>query len=416
MIKKVILQNFKCFENQEFNIKNNIILAGPNNSGKTTLIQAIATWHFALNQWLEGKGSSKAKKFPSIPITRSEFRTMPVRELNFLWTNTSTALKKSEGPPGAPRVMLITIEGENEKQEPWDVTMEFRYSNSKLLYVKPSKEPELEKMSELIVHVPSFSGISTEEPIRTPELQEWLIGTGKPGDIIRNLLADIFDQNKQQWEELNQEIEDIFACRLLEPKFEGRPFILCDYQHVDPSKQGVKPFKLDIANAGSGFLQTVMLLAFFYARRATVFLMDEPDTHLHVILQGQIYDRLRDLARKNYSQLIIATHSEVLVNNTDSDKIVSFYGRPHILLNNTGRDAVSEALKRLSTMDIALSEEKSILYIEGENDFKILHAWAKVLEHPVYQWFSRKKCLHLQDARQKTKRSKKSLFCTACDP
>ncbi|MDQ7062055.1 MAG: DUF3696 domain-containing protein [Sulfurimonas sp.] len=40
-MKKIILNNFKCFEEQEINFSNLTILAGANGSGKSTVIQAI---------------------------------------------------------------------------------------------------------------------------------------------------------------------------------------------------------------------------------------------------------------------------------------------------------------------------------------------------------------------------------------
>lgn len=391
MIKKVTLRNFKCFREEVFEMNGDIILAGPNNSGKTTLIQSIAVWHFALSKWLEKKGNSGAKKRAGIPITRRELLTLPMRELNLLWHNTSTALKKEEGNAGAPRVMSITLEGESRGKTPWDLTMEFRYHNSELVYVKPAKEPDKKALSELVVYIPPFSGISAEEPIYTSELQEWIIGQGKPGDIIRNLLVKIYEKSETEWENLNKEIEGIFGYSLLPPKYIGHPFILCSYlPGIPPAKgHGGLPV-LDIANSGSGFLQTVMLLAFFYARPATILLIDEPDAHLHIILQGQMHNRLQTLAQRNHAQLIIATHSEVLINNTPAEEIISFYGKPHTLLGKSQRDAVREALKQLSATDIILAEGKKILYVESESDIKMLRIWAKILDHPVYHWLSSK--------------------------
>ncbi len=40
-MKKIVLKNFKCFEEQEINFRNLTILAGANGSGKSTVIQAI---------------------------------------------------------------------------------------------------------------------------------------------------------------------------------------------------------------------------------------------------------------------------------------------------------------------------------------------------------------------------------------
>ena len=41
IMQKIIVKNFKCFEEQEFNLKDLTILAGANGSGKSTLIQTI---------------------------------------------------------------------------------------------------------------------------------------------------------------------------------------------------------------------------------------------------------------------------------------------------------------------------------------------------------------------------------------
>jgi hypothetical protein len=99
---------------------------------------------------------------------------------------------------------------------------------------------------------------------------------------------------------------------------------------------------------------------------------------------------LRSIAAKRRCQLVVATHSEVLIDDTSPERILSFYGTPHQLLQGTQRDQVREALKRLTAMDILLAESsKGVLYLEGETDFNLLRAWAKVLKHPLYdKWFT----------------------------
>jgi recombinational DNA repair ATPase RecF len=44
MIKEVILRRFKRFQEERFDLSGHVILAGPNNCGKTTVLQAIAAW------------------------------------------------------------------------------------------------------------------------------------------------------------------------------------------------------------------------------------------------------------------------------------------------------------------------------------------------------------------------------------
>ncbi len=87
MITKVIVHYLKRFESQEFVLSDHVILAGPNNSGKTTLLQAIMIWNTAMRLWMEKRGPttrSKAKERTGIPISRKDFTAVPLREMNLL--------------------------------------------------------------------------------------------------------------------------------------------------------------------------------------------------------------------------------------------------------------------------------------------------------------------------------------------
>ena len=397
MIERIQLKFFKQFKDQSFDLKDSIVLAGPNNTGKTTLLQAIATWHFAFREWQKKRGMPTAKKQRAVLVTRKEFLSVPVQRFNLLWTDAFTSLRKDEGGgrgAATPRVMLITLDGRNSKGNTWTHGMEFRYASSESVHAKPADSNTISadvlKIVDAIkvVYVPSFSGIETEEKVHTPEYQDWLVGQGKPGDIIRNLLAET-SRIDLEWKNLQRDVETMFGYRLLKPQYIGRPFILCEYLPGIPPKQGYGGLpKLDIASAGSGFLQTLLLLSFIYARPATIFLIDEPDAHLHVILQKKVYDHLRKVAQERQCQIVIATHSEVIIDNTPPEKIISFYDRPHLLIHDAERAQVREALKLLSPMDALQANGKKVLYVEDNSDFSILRAWARILKHPLAKWFS----------------------------
>ena len=387
MIKRIKLRHFKRFEDQVFKLGNHIVLAGPNNSGKTTLLQAIAVWNLALQKWLGRRAGSNAKKRTGVSITRKDFTAIPLREMNLLWTNTSTNFRKHElegkKAGGAPRPMSITLEGRT-KEGDWALTFEFTYQSSEQIYARPSADhlEEIPKAAEdfQVVHVPPFSGIGAEETRYDHPYQDLLIGQGKAGDIVRNLLYEVSERGGNEWELLTKEIEALFGFHLLEPQYAGRPYILCQYLPEKPQGRGRSGLPtLDIASGGSGFHQVLLLLGFFYARPASLLLLDEPDAHLHVILQKQIYDRLRSLASRRKSQLI---------DGTGPNDILSFYDTPHVLLTDRHRDQVREALKRITSMDLLLADQASgVLYVEGESDFELLKAWARVLEHPMLPWF-----------------------------
>lgn len=412
MIKTVTVRSFKRFREETFHVSGNIVLAGPNNSGKTTLFQAIAVWNLALQRWLAERGpesGSQARKRTGVAITRKDFTAIPLREMNLLWTDCSTALSKDELQEGqrlgTPRVLRVSIDGTGARGD-WSLAFEFTYQSSELVYARPAAETPVEPIHEAIrghqiVHVPPFSGIGPEETHYDRAYQDLLIGQGKPGDILRNLLLDVYKNENGEWKKLCSEIKEIFGYQLLPPSYEGRPYILCEYENALLKEAGRRSVtKLDISSAGSGFLQVLMLLGFFYARPASVLLLDEPDAHLHVVLQKQVYDRLREVARARGSQLIIATHSEVLVDNTSPERIVSFFRRPHNLLEHMERDQVREALKRLTSLDVLLADQvPGILYLEGETDLNLLREWAGILKHPIYGQLSKSPLWHSNQGR-----------------
>ena len=400
IVSHVTVKNFKRFREQTFELHDYIVLAGPNNSGKSTLLQAVAVWNLARRKWLEKRGDSSAKTRTGVGITRQDFTAIPLREMNLLWTDTSTALSREEADQagkklGQPRPMVIELGGDDNGTA-WVVGFEFVYQNAEMISVRPTAS-HVESLKALsvqqfdVVHVPPFSGIGANEQVHTRDYQDLLVGQGKPGDIVRNLLVEV-SRDPPSWQQICDLIEEVFHYRLLEPKYQGRPFILCEYERL--TDEGIKKkgraLRLDIASAGSGFHQVLLLFAFIFARPATLLLLDEPDAHLHVVLQDQAIAKLRQLAAKRRAQLVVATHSEVILAATAASRVTSVFGkRPHVLVVDVQRDEVREALKRLTSLDLLLTDQaKGYLYVEDRSDFQILAAWANVLEHPVRQWFS----------------------------
>jgi len=411
MIKEVTVRYLKMFEDETFNLSDHIVLAGPNNTGKSTLLQAIMIWNLSLSEWNKRRGSkskSTAKKRTGIPLARKDFTAIPLREMNLLWTDTQTGLRKEELEEGQqlgqPRVLEIIVKGKSTNRD-WSLGFELIYSSTEQIYVKPilqegEKIPdEAEQLS--VVYIPPFSGIGSAEMKYDRPYQDLLIGQGKGGDILRNLLYEIYKQEtKQNWLDLCDHINKIFGYSLKDPEYEGRPYIQCDYIKQIMKNNRKSSIQLDIASAGSGFHQVLLILAFFYARPSTVILLDEPDAHLHVILQKQIYDTIRRIANERNSQLIIATHSEVLIDGTAPERILSFYRKPHLLIDESQKDQIMEAIKRLPSMDILSAEHSAgVLYVEGETDLDLLKAWARVLDHPLYKWMSENAFWHSNQGR-----------------
>ncbi len=106
-----------------------------------------------------------------------------------------------------------------------------------------------------------------------------------------------------------------------------------------------------------------------------------PDAHLEILRQQQIYQLLTDIAQQQGSQIIAASHSEVVLNEAAGrDVVVAFVGKPHRI-----DDRGDQVLKSLSDMGFdqyyQAEETGWVLYLEGASDLAILRAFAKTLGH-----------------------------------
>jgi len=399
MIRRVTIKGFKRFREQVFDLQDSVVLAGPNNAGKSTLLQAIATWKFAVDRWSSQRAGGQVGRRSGVAISRSDITSVPLREMSLLWEGRKVS--GSKGMSGVRRLIEIIVEGQ-EDGKGWACGIEIQYANRELAYVRPlgARSLSSEMLREFpppaaremnVVHVPPLSGIERDEPRRQRGMQDLLVGQGRPGEILRNLLVEVAEKiDPRRWEELGEHIRRLFRIDLRKPVHSPmQPFIICEYREEGHSRP------LDLSNAGSGTLQVLLLFAFLYARPASVILLDEPDAHQHLILQKQVYDLIRKVARDRGGQIIVATHSEVVLNSTEPERVIGFFGpAPRILTGKTERDGLREALKRLTTTELVLARTVgAVLYVEGETDEKILSEWASILSHPATNFLDRP-CIH----------------------
>jgi len=85
MLTKLVLKNFKQFTEVEIELGNPVVFVGPNNSGKTTALQALALWDIGLRRWNEKRhGKASPQKRPGVTINRKDLLAIPVPEARLL--------------------------------------------------------------------------------------------------------------------------------------------------------------------------------------------------------------------------------------------------------------------------------------------------------------------------------------------
>jgi hypothetical protein len=365
MIRSVTIRRFKRFEEITFNLNGrHVVLAGPNNMGKTTILQAVSAWTLGFKKWKERNDFRKhGGYYAKVPIARQAFSAVPLRRFDLMWAN---------------RDYRGNIEIEIKSTDGWSITMEFIADSTEQIFIRPLQTVDsgvLRAADVQSVFVPAMTGLSKEEPLyANPETVADLLGQAKPGDVLRNLLHQA-NQSETAWAELCHSIQDLFGYQLIPPDAAGA-YIVAEY------RVGQDGPEFDISSGGSGFQQVLMLLTFLNIRPATVLLLDEPDAHLHVILQDSIYAELRAVAERQRSQLVIATHSEVIIDSVDPRELWVVLQSARPLAEDTEKSSLIKSLRVLSNIDIMLAREaEGILYLEGHTDLDILRAWAKALGH-----------------------------------
>jgi ABC-type transport system involved in cytochrome c biogenesis ATPase subunit len=343
VIQRLVLRRFKRFDEVEFRLPGHVVIAGPNNTGKTTVLQAIAAWDLALTRWRHVNGQGKPQRasgryYKWAPIARQAFAAVSLRELDLLWC------EKTTGKP---------IEIEIQHTAGWTVTMELRYDSTEQMSIRPTATTSPKSLHEAkldAVYIPPMTGLAAEEPLYARE--DFLasrLGQGRPGEILRNLLIRAH-QKGEAWRELEASIRRLFGYEILPPDDSG-PVILAEYRAAPEAP------RLDIASAGSGFQQVLMLLTLLLTRTRATLLFDEPDAHLHVILQDAIFSELRAYAAKSNSQLILATHSEVIIDAVDPGELCALLGtRPTLLGSTEERQKLIRSLRVLSNTDVMLAQ------------------------------------------------------------
>lgn len=366
MIRKLVLRRFKRFDGVAFSFAGHVVLAGPNNTGKTTVLQAVAAWDFSLRRWRQANDFSQHDgAYTKVPVTRQAFTAVPLRAFDLLWR------ERSYDNP---------VEIEVQSQAGWTLPMELIPDTTEQIYVRPRRDVATEvarNASAPAVFIPPMSGLVTEEPLyANREFLDYRLSQARPGEVLRNVLVEA-SQSPETWDLMVASIRRLFGYELLRPDPAGA-HILSEYQ---ASADGPR---LDIASAGSGFQQVLMLLSHLYTRPGSVLLLDEPDAHLHVILQDAIYSELRGVAARQRSQLVIATHSEVVINSVDPDEVCVVLSRPRALADNAEKKRLIKSLGILTNTDVMLAQDApGVLYVEDYTDLEVLRAWARALSHPA---------------------------------
>jgi len=391
MLTRLRIRNFKLFDDVEIHLGNPVVFIGPNNSGKTTALQALALWSIGLNRCNEKrKGKTRPEKRPGVAINRRDLIAVPIPNANLLWRDLHIRdVQRFNGKQRTQNIRVDMIVDGVDDGIAWTCGLEFDYANEESFYCRPLRLTEGNDSERMTVpsqtsHIkvaflPPMSGLAANETRLDPGAINVRIGEGRTAEVLRNLCYQLAsdETDKKKWGEICEQIDHLFGVRLDEPEY------ILERGEVTMSYRTREGVRLDLSASGRGLQQTLLLLTYMTANPQSVLLLDEPDAHLEILRQRHIYQILTDTAQKQQSQVIAASHSEIILNEAaDRDVVVAFLGKPH-RIDDRGSQLL-KSLKEIGFDQYYQAEQKGwVLYLEGATDLAILRAFAEILKHPA---------------------------------
>lgn len=399
MLTKLVVRNFKKFVDVEIPLSNPVVFIGPNNSGKTTALQALALWELGLRRWREKRVSGPPEKRPGVNINRRDLLMVPAPDAKQLWRQLRVRdVKQLNGKQDTKNIRIDVLVFGSTSGVDWQCGLEFDFTNDESFICRPlrtedAKQPGRMPIPEeaLCVHIaflPPMSGLTTNETRLDLGAINVRLGEGRTAEVLRNLCYALSGNGAAgdrptEWQKLVSDMKHLFHVELETPEY------IPERGEIQMTYRDEHDIRLDLSSSGRGLQQTLLLLSYLSLHKGAVLLLDEPDAHLEILRQREIYQKLRESAHENGSQMIIASHSEEVLNQAarmDDNSVVAFLGKPHRIPGNRTA-AVKSALCAVRYDQYYLSEQMGwVLYLEDYTDLSILREFALRLDHPAAEW------------------------------
>ncbi|GAA2170256.1 ATP-dependent nuclease [Glycomyces lechevalierae] len=417
-LTEVTIKRFKQFTEENLKLREGVtIVAGGNNAGKSSLLQALAVWEFCKVAIVAEKGTTAltgtSLGAQGLGIGDDEFSPINIPTLNHLWTN----LRSSKNPETDPDGYTLSIgctwrdDADAEKRLKFSLSL----ANDRLFVKLSDSNLDEDDRTPTIAYLPPFAGISAREERATGAMRRRRIGEGLAGAVLRNLLLDMRLENvakrdslgkdktrvpekdlvklrdEDPWEILQQTLREVFSAEILMAEFNEEYH---SYIQANVDKGSVAGYKLtrfpkykphDLMVEGSGFLQWLSVYTLATSPSTDILLFDEPDAHLHAALQMQMVERLAMLSGQFEKQVLLATHSTEIIRSTDPHNILEVRNSGQSRFRYLTEDSQKTGLLVGIGSDYApridqVRKKRRVFFYEGKSDRLILQALSAIAE------------------------------------
>jgi predicted ATPase len=371
MITQFKITNFRQFaEPVTVSMQPITVLIGANNSGKSTILQALNIFQYCFENCLQRKGGNgdSSLELKNRNLGPDELSTLPMATPLDLWPQ-----GKATGNHKSIRISAEFADGT-------ELTFELSLSYN-LFRIQPSLKncPDQDAFlrSVRIQLVPIFSGLLPKEEFLTLPSRNERTRAQRHGEIVRNLIYNLKKEHPEQWALLVKLLQRLYPNVQLDVEYDEE---LAISARIDTRYQdAILHQPRDLIVSGSGFHQALQIFAGMLQHGVSTVLLDEPDSHLHARLQSSLMTIFSELSSNHGIQVVIATHSPHLVRSAPPGSVFVCRDGAVFPLARTGGDL--ELLDRLGAFDqmelVPLLQSKKICFVEEHADRELIKAFLR---------------------------------------
>lgn len=385
------------------------ILTGVNNSGKTTILEALSLWVECFEKLLNVAQRSVAEKYRKGdyilgPINNKYFN---FDEINSVRCPDFEDIFRDRNVKQAVMIEAIVVNEEKNLTQ----TIGFTISNSTntryVISLVDEKNFDYHQFNDIFTYL-NNGGVSSyfASPVASIEQREEFVTEPVLVDAIRQRHSYQYIRNriyKLYHSSVFRQFQDDLSFVLYGTSSAAR-IVLRSLSDINKDKRVVITYSIgretvekDIALLGSGTLQVIEILLDLYhqadeRRDLNLVLLDEPDSHIHRDIQERLIETL-NRARAN-NQVVITTHNETLirsaqlsnlfhVDGTGRGKVQCLYKKELPKLNSphfTGPypALATPVIRNINSTSngldfISAIEADKIIFVEGDDDARLLY-------------------------------------------
>lgn len=359
-ITSIRFTNFKCLRNYTVSLSSVNILVGPNNAGKSTVLSALRLLEVALRR-------AKSKNAERIHLPDGTFgygHHIPTNHLSVSLENVATNYNNNDSQ--------IEFRLSNRNR----LVLHFPSDGGCNLFWEVSGPPvttagRFRSAFPITVQVvPVLGPLEHNEPYINEETVKESLNTHRASRHFRNY----WHYFPEGWEAFSEMVAQTWpGMSIKKPEIDVPNRQLSMYVAEERIDR-------EVYWAGFGFQVWCQLLTHISrASDSTLLAIDEPEIYLHPDVQRQLLTILRQLS----CDVLLATHSVEIIGEADpSELLLVQKGKQSAqrLRDVEGMQLAITAIGSAQNVTLAhLARTKKIVFVEGDNDFKTLRRFAKVL-------------------------------------